>query len=880
MIVHFDTQEQPSLSLVGGKGLSLIKLTQAGLPVPAGFVCTTRFFAPWLEQVAGSEVWQAVETAVRRSQPLTTATEALKQQCHTFTFTPAQNEQLNRALQPFPPDTRFAVRSSSPEEDLEGASFAGGYTTTLGVSRPQILDAVRAAFASAFDERIFIYKQQQGFAHTLPTIAVIIQQQIAADCAGVGFSLNPLNNDYDEAVIDANWGLGESVVSGLVTPDHVVVDKVSLHIVEKRMGSKETAVYLQGNGRVTQSPPPHPQTFSLTDSQIQELTQTLIKIETLYQQPVDIEWAYAQNSLHLLQARPITTYIPLHPTMQTKPGDPRILFYDAGLSEGVTTNKPMTPLTLDWMFGSFGMWAEPFFGPVTLRANANPFESLAFGAGGRFYANFSQLLTLVSVKRIAKEAAASDALLAELLANIDEKTYRAKEKMPAFRWHNLLKRIPLALWSFRHFLWNTLFSFLFPEKFYSRYAKEIEQTIQYLKQIDPAQYTLRELIEKLDRDLTPVIAKTAFPPIIPYFYYMGRLEKLFGQVADASLLESLRLGFAGNEAVDISIQQYKMAKMLPPEAFADLDGLAQQIVDRTLPPEFMAAWDRFVAHYGMRGPGELELANARYGDDPRVALEQMAYMVDSDFDPEAMQQQHIAARQAAYERLLAQVNGRKRRQLKHAYKILDLFGPTRDTPKYLWVLDNGLARQRALQEGHKFVSQGRLDKPEDIFWLTLDDIDQANHDPTFDLRQARDAQKPFYRKLANVKAFPHLIDSRGRILRAPSPANQQGVLTGLGISRGTARGRVKVLHSPREKPVEKGDVLVAYTTDPGWTPLFVNASAILLEVGGMLQHGGVVAREYGKPCVAGIQGITVTLQDGQLVEVDGTNGIVRLLDEE
>lgn len=115
-------------------------------------------------------------------------------------------------------------------------------------------------------------------------------------------------------------------------------------------------------------------------------------------------------------------------------------------------------------------------------------------------------------------------------------------------------------------------------------------------------------------------------------------------------------------------------------------------------------------------------------------------------------------------------------------------------------------------------------------------------------------------------------------MRAPSPANQPGILTGLGISRGTARGRVKVLHSPREKPVEKGDVLVAYTTDPGWTPFFVNASIILLEVGGMLQHGGVVAREYGKPCVAGIQGITVTLQDGQLVEVDGTNGIVRLLE--
>jgi pyruvate,water dikinase len=280
----------------------------------------------------------------------------------------------------------------------------------------------------------------------------------------------------------------------------------------------------------------------------------------------------------------------------------------------------------------------------------------------------------------------------------------------------------------------------------------------------------------------------------------------------------------------------------------------------------------------MRGPGELELANSRYGDDPRLALEQMSYMVDSDFDPEAMQKKLVVERQQAFEQLMAKFSGRKRRQLERVYKILDLLGPTRDTPKYLWVLDNSAVRRRALQEGEKFFESGRLDAHEDIFWLTLDEIDAANADPAFDLRQVRDEKQPFYRKLDRVLAFPHLIDSRGRIGQVEKPKGDPNVLTGLGISRGVATGRVKVLHKPREKPVEKGDVLVAYTTDPGWTPLFINAEAIILEVGGMLQHGGVVAREYGKPCVAGIQGITTTLQDGQLVEVDGTTGMVRILD--
>ena len=402
-----------------------------------------------------------------------------------------------------------------------------------------------------------------------------------------------------------------------------------------------------------------------------------------------------------------------------------------------------------------------------------------------------------------------------------------------------------------------------------------------MQQTDYSALSLRELIAKLDTDLTPVITKTSFPPLLPYIFYLGRLEKIFGDgsAEDKQLLESLLIGFAGNEAVDIGIQLFRMAKMFTPADFADLDELARRLEQRHLSAEFLAAWDKFVAEYGLRGPGELELANGRYGDDPKLALEQMSYMVDSDFDPAAMQASHVAERQEAYEKLLRKVNGRKRKRLARVYKILDLYGPTRDTPKYLWVLDNGAVRRRALQEGRMFVEQGRLDAPEDIFWFTLDEIDAANADPTYDLRQVRAEKQPFYRQLDQVIAFPHLIDSRGRIGQVERPAGNPNVLSGLGVSRGVATGRVKVLHTPREKPVEKGDVLVAYTTDPGWTPLFVNAEAIILEVGGMLQHGGVVAREYGKPCVAGIQGITVSLQDGQLVEVDGTTGVVRLLEE-
>jgi pyruvate,water dikinase len=250
VIYPFTSTPLPTLIEVGGKGLSLIKMTQADLPVPPGFVCPVTFFEPWLTALQATPEWTAVQKAIQNEEDLHPSTSALKTACAKLTITDEQEKQLTAALQALPGGNFFAVRSSSPEEDLEGASFAGGYKTTLGVTKDTMLAALQASFASAFDERVFVYKQQHGFAVERPRIALVVQQQITSETAGVGFSLNPLNNDYDEAVIDASWGLGESVVAGMVTPDHFVVDKVSKNILERKLGGKETVVTLTPIGGV------------------------------------------------------------------------------------------------------------------------------------------------------------------------------------------------------------------------------------------------------------------------------------------------------------------------------------------------------------------------------------------------------------------------------------------------------------------------------------------------------------------------------------------------------------------------------------------------------------------------------------------------------
>ena len=276
----------------------------------------------------------------------------------------------------------------------------------------------------------------------------------------------------------------------------------------------------------------------------------------------------------------------------------------------------------------------------------------------------------------------------------------------------------------------------------------------------------------------------------------------------------------------------------------------------------------------------MDQVSPRYADDPDIALKQMSFMTGDDegFDPEAAHKRHVEERRRAYEELMTRSGWLRRVLLRRVHRIIDLFAGTRDTPKHQIVLFNYALRKRALIEGKRLVREGRLDAAEDVFDLTSRDLESANLDPSLDLREVREERTRFLKILeAQVTEFPQVIDSRGRILRPAPREERPGELSGMAVSPGVVTGPVKVLRDPHEKPVHKGDVLVAYTTDPGWTPLFVNAAAVVLEVGGVLQHGAVIAREYGKPCVVGIDRVMTKLHDSQRVEVDGTAGVLRLL---
>ena len=347
-----------------------------------------------------------------------------------------------------------------------------------------------------------------------------------------------------------------------------------------------------------------------------------------------------------------------------------------------------------------------------------------------------------------------------------------------------------------------------------------------------------------------------------------------------TLAEKLRRGFTGNLVVEQGIALFRLAKLLDRPDFDDITGLAERIEKREMPAEFLSEWDAFLRRFGCRGPLEMDVASPRYADDPNVALQQMSFMAvdDAGFDPEVAHQRNVEERRRAYEELLRRSGWLRRALLRRIHRLIELFGGTRDTAKYHAVLLTYAIRKRALIEGKRLLNEGRLDAAEDVFDLTFSDLAAAAGDPALDLRGLRAERTRFAKQLAaQVTEFPRLIDSRGRIPRPPPREGKPGELVGTAVSPGSVIGPVKVLRNPRDEPVEKGDVLVAYTTDPGWTPLFVNAAAVVLEVGGILQHGAVIAREYGKPCVVGVDRVVSKLRDGQMVEVDGTAGVIRLL---
>jgi len=304
---------------------------------------------------------------------------------------------------------------------------------------------------------------------------------------------------------------------------------------------------------------------------------------------------------------------------------------------------------------------------------------------------------------------------------------------------------------------------------------------------------------------------------------------------------------------------------------------------KTLPTPFLESWENFLKLYGHRGPMELDIASPRYRDNPQLLYDLLLSMRNSQgTNAQEKFDQNKLKRENTYKLLYDQIYSKswmQSRQFQSLYKIFVTLGGYRELHKYYLIFAIDSLRQKILKEAQILLDEHRIESLQQVFDLSLDDLEKAIVDKSINLVELAKNNTSFTNRLSRVPQLPTVIDSRGLIFRPPVPPAKEGEIVGTAISAGIVRGRVKVLKTPDEKPFEKGEILVTRATDPGWTPLFVNAAAVILEVGGMLQHGALVAREYGLPCVAGVANVTSLWKDGTMVEVDGSAGIIRLVEQ-
>jgi phosphohistidine swiveling domain-containing protein len=870
LIYHFTDAEPPTPAQAGGKAFTLIVLARAGFPVPPGFVLTAGFFAPWLQAVKNSREWAAVLRS--RPEELGARCDAAKAFCRGLGLDPERRQALSEALSRLSaPDRELvvAVRSSSPEEDLAAASFAGAYQTVLGVRAQDVEEAVRQVAASCLDEKICLYKREHGFNVAEPRIAVIVQVQVPAETAGVAFSLDPVDNCYDKAVISANYGLGESVVAGMASPDTFIVDKLSGEIRVRKTGRKETAVYLDPAGGTRAELPPAGRLPCLSDRQAGRVARMTVQAEEHFGRPVDIEWAFADGYVFLLQARPITAYFPVPAEMMTAPGEPRTLYIDYTLA------KQGVPYPLSVMGAEIWERIQRAALPGLPEEAWQAGTGLMFTVGGRFYANLSYYLKLQGRERAASQMRIQDEVASQIIRNVDP-AYTAP-RLP----RSLKGIIVRTVLSKVGTLSGALKAYWRPARYEQHLLKETESFLARLEAAAGRPGSPGALAEELVRLQDRYMSRVALPVTVAAELARSRIKRLFAGASQElrARLPYLERALPRNVTIDMGLALDRLASYTELAACSSAEEFTSRIETRTFSPQFLSTWDDFAGRYGHRGSRELDIAAPRFAEEPGqlfAQLRALALASGGADNARAVHERGRLEREQAFTLLMARAGSpAQAKRLAKLYEVLVTFGAYKEINKFYIIKLVAIVRERMLREAAALVAAGRLDHPAQIFDLRLADLDRGLGDPNVDLRALAWENTRAHRLFRHVREFPRVFDSRGRILRAPAARGADGTIVGVPISPGTVRGPVKVLNSPTEKPLLPGEILVARATDPGWTPLFVTAAGVLLEVGGVLQHGAVVAREYGKPCIVGIEDATSIFEDGEMIELDGTNGVVR-----
>lgn len=843
LIKHFSDITTDDLPLVGGKGLNLGKLTNAGFSVPNGFCITTEAYHLSVEHLS----------------------EQNESHIKEITLKPELIEAILEARQELQTDT-VAVRSSATAEDLDEASFAGQQDTFLNVNSDEIIDAVKKCWASLWTIRAMAYRKKQGISNIGLAMAVVVQEMCKTDVSGVLFTVSPFSTET--CIIESNWGLGESVVSGSITPDSFELSRETGDVVNETIATKQEMITDSGITKTSEEQQNAP---SLTNEQIQKLCRLGLEVETLYKQPMDIEWGLTDEDFFLLQARPITAKVESRnqniqknsEIQQLRQAEIQILRTIAtentiwshhNLAEVLPAPLPMTwEIMKKFMSGNGGLgkaYRDLGFYPskkvdrigildlicARIYVNLNR-ETELFFDGFPFTHDFYEM------KLFPQQA-----MYPQAKPDIRRSKASFWLKLPMHIYR--MSKAEMKLRKYRSDFDQVLTKEVFPE---FQKDVQIEQSKDYSELSDAGLVEkVNEWTQKTLEDFAP---KALIATLLAGFSLQkleATLQKCMGEEDTKRLVNRLITGQSGNMTVETN------------------EKLRQVATEQLSLSDFLNV-------YGHRAVDEFELAQPRWRENTKY-LEQIIESLYQD-SPDIHNEENSDSTQK-------ELKDTAEKELKNA--IMKKFGiqkqieteldytrrymPFRETAKYYLMLGYEQIRRPLVELDSRYELDGG------IFYLIPDELVRLISGEN--LKQIITERKIEREILLQIE-LPDVIfsDSLDEIGKSKTRKKSE-TYSGVGVSAGVGKGHARVLSQPYDiDPSDRNYILVCPSTDPAWTPLFLNASGLVMERGGMLSHGAVVAREYGIPAVVNISDATHNFSDGQMIEVDGNNGTVAVVYE-
>ena len=869
-ILRFSEVGKDHIPQVGGKGANLGEMVGAGLPVPPGFCVTAHAYQDFLQE---AELQDPIGKIIAEMQPevledVRTRSESV-QKLITNASIPAEIERsiteayLKLCQEMGEDDLPVAVRSSATAEDLPDASFAGQQETYLNIRGvPSLLEHSRLCWASLWSHPAVTYRNEQGFEHEKVHLCIAVQAMIEAEVAGILFTANPVSGSRDETLMNASWGLGEAVVSGLVTPDTITVSRPEHRILDYAVGSKEITIHYAREGGIVEVQTSDEQRAgrALTDQQALELADLGGEIETHYGAPQDIEWALRRDKLYILQSRAITTLGEKRSEADEYDRSMFVeIFPDILSPVFLSVMAPMFKSMLDYLCRYWG------FKPIEDRPAVGVFYNLLYW--NRTYIE-NAFRTLSPVVRDGVASAITNPF-----GRHGAKTER-EFSLPYLR-----------------LIANTL-------RFMIRFPKQMPGLLEtYHDLLNKAAEIPVE--EASDKELIGAVRELSFEgasPLLDSDFLMigvlGRtydmlgifLEPIFGAETE-EMQAKLISGVTGNVVMESNKRLWDLAQSAKrsPEVVRMLREYDEKQVEfalRKIPEAqpFLDQLDEFLAEYGHREI-RTDILYPTWGEDPAPVLSFIRGYLDADDwqSPYSQQERLIEERRELTERALARIQrglvGRFIRSPIFRWVLgqSQLHTRERDTMHFELTRIIPPARRLLHELGRRWSEQELIEVSDDIFFLSLDEMDAAAEQRKPVKAEIRAARAEF--ETNKKRPWPYIIRGDEEIYAQVEVA--EGDLQGLAGSPGVITGPARVIRGPDQfNTLEKGEILVAPLTNPVWTPLFAIAGGIVTEVGGILSHGAIVAREYGIPAVMSIAGATQSISDGQIVTVDGNRGVV------